>query len=1437
MRLLGIAILLAAGILALLVLSVSLVRSGIVEEAVRDAVARGVSQALGREVEIRRLWGDPWRGVVAEEVRIARGRTLREGSLLRIRRVRVEFHPQALLQDLLWGPRAVLPTIRRITLVGPVFALERDRTGRWNLEDLFRRAPPRAPAQPGFTGTVTVVGGSVEFVDAFHAPPFRARLEGLSGSVFMEKPPLVRFSLRGQAVAPSSAPVAAEGWVRTDDGALDLEVRAEDVAARSWGRYLAHHPRVRWEGGFASGRFRVYGSGHGRLDWTGHLRLREVVASVLPEGVRITVTGPVRLTTTRLRFDGVQVRTAEGLMRVVGEVLLADGGFIDLEVATGGLDARLLRRLALGAVPVQGRLQGRAHLVGPPESPRFSGHLRSAAVTVDQRTLRSVESDFAYGSGLLALSDLQASILGGDVHLDLLASPEDGRFLLAASLDRVPTEAVRTLGLELPVRFRATGLLLASGSPRGIRVRAGIRGGPGEAFGMPFRTVSVAFDYADDTVRLEAATLEHEQTWLGVWGTVSGSGQLDLFAVTRNLPLGQLGDRLGVRLPLAGVLDAAGRVTGTLQDPRLVGHALLRDARVGPIRFDAGVAAFALTRAGLRLAEGATVREGQDVYRLSGEVRWGSPPQLDLRVQTEGADVARLRSLVALPVSVTGEVSGSVRVTGTPEQPQVAGEVELRRGSVAGQSVHRARAQLRWDAGTLVVEDGEAFTDRGNLRFQGKAGPDGLGLTFSLEGLRLEAVGALQAPSLRLAGNTVVTGALEGTLRAPVLRAAVRSEELTVNGVRFGGAGGEVTWRPGLLLLHPFTLLRGAERYTAEGAIRLDGVPVLDLRLRADPGRLGTLLQVSHSPLFADGSVTGALSLQGPVQNPAARLDLRLTDGHFNGYPIRSAVGVLELQDRRVTIRSFELTPRQGTVRAQGTVDLKGGTEVEVSGEGIELNSLRPVLRLRTPPLEGTLDFTLQLSGTLQAPVAGLSVEGRGVGTGEVRVDRVVGQAFYREGTLFVEQLLVEQAGYRARASGQIPLRPETLQLDSTRPLRLRAVTDRTDLGLLARWFPQLVESASGELVAQLDVSGTTSAPRTQGFIQVGGGNLRVRGVLPALEGIAAQVRFDDQAAQVDVVGRLGQGTVRSSGEVTFRAFRPDRLDLSVTASGARLEVPAYRGLADAELRLVGPVDGPELRGRITLRAGEVLVAFADGLGDGGRSALPLRLNLELLAGQGLTAQLGQARFGLGGRLRVTGSLGRPELEGTVAAREGELVLFGRTFWVESASAQFRPFWGTTPQLTARARTQVGDVAVTAHIEGTPQDLQVRLVSDPPLPPEQIAVLLAGEAGLPAVARGDVEALVRQQLSRLLLGELSARVRRALGLRELRIEYDFERPLRLHVGGLLVQNLYLTLTTTFTDPVHFLWSLEYRFSPTVALALTYDTRNVWLVFLRSRFVW
>ncbi|MDR7416726.1 MAG: translocation/assembly module TamB domain-containing protein [Armatimonadota bacterium] len=1435
--LLGIGFLLGAGFLGLVGSGVYLVRSGALEEAVRDAAERALAQALRREVRIRSLRGIPWHGVVAEKVRVARGRSLREGVFLEIPRVTVEFDPHALLQDLLWGPRRVLPAVRRVVLTRPFLLLERDQRGRWNLEDLFLRAPPAGPAQPAFTGTVAIRGGRVHLLDTSRRPAFRASLEDLSGEFLLQDFPLVRLSLRGRALARQPASVETRGWIRGDAGALDLEVRAEEVPARPWGAYLVPHPRVRWEGGYVSGSVRLYRGGGGRTDWSGSLRLRALSLSFLPEGIRIVADGPVRLTTSRLELQGLRVGVGGGVATVRGEASLAGGGFLDLDVLARELDTRLLRRLLPTPLPVRGRLGGRVRLVGPPEALRLTGHFRSPSLVVAEQSLQAVESRFAYDSGLVALSDLRVSLSGGVVRGDFLLDPSGPRFVLAASLRDVPAEVVRTLGLEAPIRFRATGILLAMGGPEGVWVQGALRTGPGEAFGVPFRGLDAAFAYGEGRLRLGAATADLGEAWLGVQGTVSTAGTLDLFAVTRNVPLSRVGTLLGLKVPVEGRLDFAGRIGGTVVDPRGEGRVRVEGGKMGPIRFQEGVAGLVFTRRTLQL-RGVSVRDGEDVYRMEGEVGLGGEGRLDLLVRTEGAEVGRLGRFLELPVPVTGEVSGVVRVWGTTRHPRVEGVLRLRDAAVAGERVRAARAHVRWEAARLAIEDLQAETDRGDLRLAGQVGPEQVELDFSLHGLRLEEVGALRVPSIQVQGSVDLVGTVRGTPRQPVVSAEVRSRDLALNGLRFGTAGGVVSWRPGVLALGPLEMARGSERYTLEGTVRLEEIPTLDLQLRTESGRLGTLLRLSRSPLSADGDLTGRLTLRGPMEDLTATLALALVDGHLGGYPIRRAAGELQLQGRAVTVRSLELEARQGVIRAQGTFNLTGETDIELSGEGIELEALRALTGIRTPLL-GTLDFTLQLSGTRQEPVAGLSLEAREVGIAGVQVDRVLGQAYYREGELVLEQVLAEKSGYRARAAGRLPLRSGSLRVDPSRPLSLEASTDRVDLGILHLWFPHLVEAASGVLTAHLRVSGTPDSPRWEGEAGVADGRVQFRAFRPALEGVSGRIRFDGQVARLeDLHGRLGEGVVEASGELAFQALRPDQVHLSLTASQARMQTPVYRGLVDARLLLEGPVQQPRLGGRVTLRAGEVILPMAEGGGVPGRTGfVPLRLDLELVAGEGLFAVAGPVRLAVSGRLHLAGSPARPELEGTVTGRDGEFTALGRTFRVESASAQFQRFRGTTPFVSARARTEVQGVTVFANLEGPPGDLQVQLTSDPPLPPERLGALLAGEVGLPSAVRGDVEELLRQQLSRLVLGEFAARVRRALGLEELRIEYDSERPLRLRVGGLLLQNLYLALTTTFTDPLQFIWSLEYRFSPNLALTLTYDTRNIWLVFLRSRFVW
>jgi translocation and assembly module TamB len=538
-----------------------------------------------------------------------------------------------------------------------------------------------------------------------------------------------------------------------------------------------------------------------------------------------------------------------------------------------------------------------------------------------------------------------------------------------------------------------------------------------------------------------------------------------------------------------------------------------------------------------------------------------------------------------------------------------------------------------------------------------------------------------------------------------------------------------------------------------------------------------------------------------------------------------------------VTIHDLEVVPEQGRLRAQGFVDLGGASEIEIGGEGVAVDALRRVLRLRQP-LAGTMDFTLQMSGPLRNPVLGLSLQMTNFGIGGALTDQVLGQVFYEAGLIHIQQILIDAHGQRVRIEGKIPARADTLSLDPTRPLFLRLSTDRADLGLLRLVIPA-IEEAAGQLQLRLDVGGTTAVPEMTGFARVRDGRLRVRGLAQTIERINLEARFDQSRGVVErLTAELGGGRLEAAGQVTFRDLRPDTVDLRLRAAAVRLDAPPfYTGLVDGDLHLDGAVIRPRLSGRVVLSAGELLLAVPASGAAGDAPGIPLAFAIDLVAGERLFVIAGPARLGVAGQLRLGGTPAAPTLAGTVTAGAGEYRALGATFVLEEGTAVFQEFRGIEPMISARARTRLGDATVFVHIHGTPGQMHLSLSSDPPMSHDRIVALLAAQAGIAQALEGDIEALLRRQFSRLLFGEFEARLLEALGLGELRIEYDMERPLQLRLGRFVVENLYLALTTVFETQIRFVWALEYRFSPGVALAFTQDRQGLWLILLRARSVW
>lgn len=1414
-----------AALLAVLVVAVAALRSPVVERRAAELLARWVEQELGRPVTVTRVRVDGG-GVSLAGVRVP--------GLLRAQEVRVEWDLVELARGRLRGATGA-QAVRQVRLVRPFLVLVRGPDGRWNVQELLR-APGEAAAparEERLRAELHVAGGTVQVLDL--AAGLRFSVRDLQVAARLADLPLVRLEAAGAVVRGTPARARVSGWVDVQDQVADLEVRFAGAGVPEWVTPLLPDPRWRWEAGFASGRLRLYGNA-AAPQVQGAVQLDGVRLALRRERLRVRAGGTVEVAGRWVTLRSVRVQAGSAQLDVSGELRLAGGGAVDLDVRFSGADPSEVRRLVGLALPVRGRVGGRVQVQGPIPAVRVRAQLAAPRLRLGGEPVRDAAARVEYASGTLSVPAASARVRGGTVQGDAVAVLDPpGRVVATARLHGVQASVSSALGVQLPLQGPVTGHLLVAGPVSRLTLAGAVEGGAGEILGRPVDSWRAAFEYTDTTLRVHAARARSGQTAASVWGRLAPR-DLQLQVAARGVPLEEVARAAGLRVAVAGPVDLVGRLEGSASAPRFSGTVRAGAGSVGPVRWDEAVAELQAFADRVRLLD-LRWRDGPDLYRAEGTVGPGGR-DLRLRLESAGSRVGRLLELAGVSAPVEGQLRARVELQGSVQDPVATGTVDLWDLRTPAVTFSRAAGRFSWREGVLSLEEGQLHSAAFDVRVSGAASAaGGLQLEFSTDRVRLQDVPQLQNPFVRVEGETQVEGRVTGDVRDPRVEAHVSGTGLRLNGQRFDLVDGQIRWAGSALELLPLRLRHRTSEYTVQGRLDLTGEPAADLAMEIRDARLRTLLDVAGLQVDADGRLSGRVTLTGPVSRPRAELDVALADGVLRGYRFPSGRGKAVLENGRVELQDVELAAGQGRLRAQGAVDLRGESEVEVAGLGLEASALSTLARLRTP-LVGRLDFTVQLSGRIDDPTAGLALEAKDFGVAEAHVNRLTAQAIYREGFLELEQMLVEQDGQRLRARGRLPLRLRELAPDPQGPVDFVASTERADLSIL-QLLP-FVEAAEGPFEASFRVQGTVAEPRMEGFVRAEGGRLKLAGLEPALEGVQVDLAFDHASATLRRFrADLGGGVLEATGEANFDDFQLQGYRLRASARGARVGIPPYlRAVVDGTAELVGNSRSARLAGRVVLSSGELVAAQPPaGRGGNGAVAFPVDLDLDVLAGEALFVVAGPVRLQMTGGLHVGGTAGRPALSGTVTGRGGEYRAFGTTFVVEEGTAVFQEFRGTEPVLSARARTRVGDVTVFVHLSGTPDQMQIRLTSDPDLPHERIVQLLAAQAGIERATGGEVEVALRQQLARFVLGEFEQWLRRLLGLAELRIEYDFERPLRLRLGKFLLQDLYLTLTTVFDSETRFLWALEYRFARHYALAFSHDTAGVWMVLLRGNFTW
>ncbi len=1427
----------------------------------RDFATSAVSAALGREVTTGRMSGTPWSGVVLEDV-IVWGAPVpppapgtppaRPPAILTVRRMTLYFDPFTLARDA-WAGRGAAASLSQIVLDDPALNATRDIAGVWNIGGLTPSVPGSKVAG-AFTGRLIILNGTITMTDRHRIAPntFQAQFEDINATVDFSAVP--RVAIRASLVEEREnrrVPARLRGAYTASSGTLDLDLGVTGADAGVWGPYLAITPVLRITGGQFDAAMHVLHtvrSGREETDYQGRVVIRDGRATVPARGTVIAgVHGTIGVSNGLVSTAGLRGRVNGSPVEVRGESSFYDDTRMDLAVRTSGMDLATLRRLLFpnARVRLSGIASGDARVVGFIETtPRIDGRIAGFRGVIDGHALDGASGVFSYYGQTLSIAGTGRTA-GGQVSGNAWWSLESPSFLVDMQVSGVSASSLASLSPSVPEAVREVdGRLSGSFTARG---RGGDVAVSGQGTitkprfdGIALDSLDAAFTSGRHGVVLHQARAQQGRTVAHLRGEISPRGALALAGHAEGIDLSAL-PAVPKDLGLGGRLDAKGQVRGTLAAPILSGDVQVSRARLGGLTFDTAGGRVGL-RSGRLDIDAFTARSGRARYWATGNVRWVPAAQLALTLETERGSAATLAQVAGLPFAVTGTVEGRVHLEGPPARPSVVGSVSLQDAMIQGQAVDEATASFRSDGIRLTVEQAVLRRRASAVELSGtidrRTGLD-LGVTarrFDLRDLTLPPLGAI-----RTDGHVDLSGRITGPTSAPRITATASSTDLAINGIRFDRATGDVRWETRTLHLDPLALQLRNERYEITGNINLAGQPQATLTATVTDGRLATLLGLANVRLGVplDGTISGLTTLEGPLANPAARLDLRLTDGRFGSHRLEEGRANLTLREGSVTIEEFQIRPLRGLIVAEGRLNLRGESQIEVGGNDLDLDILRPLFRLRRPLL-GRLNFTTQFSGALASPEIGFAADVRGGGVEGATFDSLVANAYYRDGLLQLQQALLVQNGHKLRASGSVPFNPALLRFDESRPIDLRFNLADVNLGLL-RLATDRIAEAVGAVEGDVRVEGTVRAPRVDGRVRVQDGRVRVRGLRTPIEALRLDLRFDEAAIRIaEATARLGGGTVRLEGALRIASLPragsalsiglvvPEEAPLVLTGSDLRVEVPPFLDARVAgTLRAWGTIGDPRrpptLEGAITASDGTVSVA-ADVGGAPSQLAVVFR-GIRFATGPNLAARVGGLQFALqpGGSVLLTGTPRAPMLDGTVAAQEGKISALGTVFDLREGTATFLPAQGVRPRIFAEAETRVGATRILLTVRGiAPDGLSLELSSEPDLPRREILALLGQQAGLRA---GDVEGALRAQIGRLLFGQVSLGVGRAIGLSELVIEYDFERPLALRAGRLLLNDLYWTVTTTFAAQPLWITGLEYRFARNWTLSLRLDSQG------------
>jgi len=1083
------------------------------------------------------------------------------------------------------------------------------------------------------------------------------------------------------------------------------------------------------------------------LTYLGSTQIKDAAVNVERTSVE-NINGTVTFNEREIILDGAA--TANGqYAQASGKVRLdTDEPFFDIFAQA----YNFVPAAIISDIGIDGAADVRGHLVGTASNPQVDAEIYSPWLGYENLSAQNISTKFRFVGDMIYFTDISANTFGGHVTGSAEIKTDDFSFnanVKANGLDAATLcEFSGSDKVVYGKIFADVGINGISSELEQLKIY-GTAGATAIDFeGLLVDKVNSSFYFKDNNLTIDylSADLPNKGT-LGVEGKITGITNLDLNFYGAHVDMSLL-KRFNQQLDMSGLTDFKGTARGDIDNPNVTLELSATDNSeregehfAGSLfkqPFDSILLAASGSLDGININKFNLEKDGNLKWTVvEGSVGLTGEKKINLQLDTTAVRAEDIAALVAPDQPITGNVTNTVKITGTLDAPLVTGNIKFNRGSYRGILLSGMTGDYFLEGDILRLQDFEITSPMIDMILNGTINKTTQEMDFVVLGkdIRLERFQSKLPENYYAEGHTTFEGIIKGTPAVPIFDGELKANEIFLNGVPLKNVYGHVETNGANIYLDDFRF-NGSNGNECQAQISANlNTEMVSGEINLKDASIANLCTIfNQKNEILDGTLNSKILLSGTFSKPRGSIMGDIPKGTLAGYDIHNIDIAVNLLNNILFVNKLEgYQGEKGTFKLLGSANLGGELDMNFVAKELELGIFSKAAGLDLE-MVGTSNIAAKVGGSVDNPMGELIWTATGGIKGST-FDLLHGHFLLKDWRVNVEELSIQRelAGktYGATMEGFVPLRALTAKsienLPDDEQLKLTLSLDGADLSLLPV-MSKAVAWGIGDLDGAVMITGTAAHPQINGKISLAEGSIKIKGVKSLIEHINISTLFKGEQFEIEnFSGNVGSGTFALTGGFDFPGLAVKNYNFDFAAVDLEIDSDFYKGPFNAHFNFS---EGQYFNKPLPKFSGHVNIdkcRFSIPPLPEDDSPLPeIIIDVALNLGEKVhfySSRLYDMYFV--GNARFEGTTLQPKTSGIITVkRGGTLTYLESVFNIREGEAHFNQIGTFMPTVHFSADTKIANTKVFLNIDGPPDKWDFKLTSSPEMSQEEILKLL-----------------------------------------------------------------------------------------------------------------